>query len=78
MGLLQSMHTDRLLKTNLPPLGDGPNYGDLTVACGLGYLDLRARGSWRVKHPRLVAWLDQFAAKVPAYEKTSAVGVEGA
>ena len=33
-------------------------------------LDLRFAGAWRQGHPRLVAWLDDFAAKVPAFEAT--------
>jgi hypothetical protein len=36
----------------------------------LGYLDLRFEGAWRRDHPRLVAWLDAFAAAVPAFAAT--------
>ena len=36
----------------------------------LGYLDLRFEGAWRKDHPQLVAWLDEFAAAVPAFEAT--------
>jgi glutathione S-transferase len=36
----------------------------------LGYLDLRFGGEWRGDHPRLVAWLDAFAAAVPAFAAT--------
>ncbi len=54
-----------------PPSGD-IDVGHIAVACALGYLDLRFPGSWREKHPRLVAWLDAFAAKVPAFETTRA------
>jgi glutathione S-transferase len=44
--------------------------GHVALACALGYLDLRMDGRWRPSHPNLVAWLDDFAARVPAFEKT--------
>jgi glutathione S-transferase len=44
--------------------------GHVALACALGYLDLRMEGRWRAKHPKLVAWLDDFAVRVPAFEKT--------
>jgi len=44
-----------------------PNVGQIALACVLGYGDLRFGGKWRADHPRLVAWLDQFDAQVPAY-----------
>ncbi len=44
--------------------------GLIALACALGYLDLRFEGTWRAGHPRLVAWLDDFAARVPAFEST--------
>jgi glutathione S-transferase len=47
-----------------------PNVGQIAVACVLGYRDLRFEGKWRADHPRLVAWLDKFAARVPAYADT--------
>ncbi|MCI4677643.1 glutathione S-transferase [Rhodoblastus acidophilus] len=46
--------------------------GAIALACALGYLDLRFEGFWRADHPRLVAWLDAFAAAVPAYTGTKA------
>ena len=53
----------------------GPAHiGHIAVACALGYLDLRFEGGWRPLHPRLVAWLDGFAARTPAFEATRAVG----
>jgi glutathione S-transferase len=51
-------------------LGTSPDIGEVSLACALGYLDLRHQGKWRLGHPRLVAWLDDFAAKVPAFEAT--------
>jgi glutathione S-transferase len=53
-----------------PALGAMPNVGQITLACALGYGDLRFEGKWRKDHPRLVKWLDEFAARVPAFEKT--------
>jgi hypothetical protein len=59
-----------LLEKNPPAWQGHPDYGHLTLACALGYLDFRHEGKWRAKHPRLVAWLDQFAKAVPAFEET--------
>jgi glutathione S-transferase len=56
-----------------PPALDAhvlPNVGQIALACVLGYGDLRFDGKWRANHPRLVTWLDQFAARVPAYAAT--------
>ncbi len=53
-----------------PALATPPQVGEITLACTLGYLDFRFDGAWRKKHPRLVAWLDDFAAKVPAFNAT--------
>jgi glutathione S-transferase len=47
-----------------------PDYGHLTLACALGYLDFRHEGKWRAGRPKLVAWLDKFASAVPAFEET--------
>lgn len=44
--------------------------GEITQACALGYMDFRFNGSWRAGHPRLVAWLDHFAAKTPSFAQT--------
>jgi glutathione S-transferase len=53
------------------PASDAPiTVGTIALACSLGYLDLRLAGRWREGHPKLVAWLDAFAARVPAFEKT--------
>ena len=53
-----------------PALTSPPDVGQITLACTLGYRDLRFSGSWRADHPKLVAWLDQFAAQVPAFAQT--------
>jgi glutathione S-transferase len=56
-----------------PPATDGGwHVGHIALACALGYLDLRFQGFWRTGHPRLVAWLDAFAAQVPAFDRTKA------
>lgn len=47
-----------------------PHVGQITLACALGYQDLRFAGTWRSTYPKLVAWLDGFAAQVPAFEAT--------
>jgi glutathione S-transferase len=57
-----------------PPLDPTPNVGQITLACALGYRDFRFGGSWRSEHPRLVAWLDNFAARVPAFAATKPTG----
>ncbi|WP_134496601.1 glutathione S-transferase [Microvirga pakistanensis] len=44
--------------------------GHVALACALGYLDLRFAGRWRETHPKLVAWLADFEARVPAFAKT--------
>jgi len=59
-----------VLEASPPSLDATPNVGQITLACVLGYGDLRFEGKWRAGHPRLVKWLDAFAAKVPAFEKT--------
>jgi glutathione S-transferase len=59
-----------VLEAAPPALDAIPNVGQTTLACALGYGDLRFEGKWRKDHPRLVKWLDEFAARVPAFEKT--------
>ena len=59
-----------VLEAAPPKLDAIPNVGQITLACALGYGDLRFEGKWRAGHPRLVKWLDEFAARVPAFEQT--------
>lgn len=59
-----------VLEASPPGQTDVPDVGQITLACALGYLDLRLAGSWRKDHPRLVAWLDKFAVHVPAFART--------
>ena len=63
-----------LLEPNPPAWDVHPNYGHLTLAAGLGYLDFRHGGRWRAAHPALVAWLDRFAALVPSFKATTPPG----
>ena len=58
------------LEADTPALDDIPNVGQIALACALGYQDLRFNGQWRASHPRLVDWLDRFAAQVPAFAAT--------
>jgi glutathione S-transferase len=60
------------LEKNPPKIDTVPNVGAIGLACALGYQDLRFQGKWRATYPRLVAWLDDFAGRVPAFEKTKA------
>jgi glutathione S-transferase len=58
------------LEQSPPAWGQTPDYGHLTLACALGYLDFRHDGKWRTGHPKLVAWVDAFGRAVPAFEAT--------
>jgi len=57
-----------------PAVSAMPTVGDIALACALGYRDFRFDGTWRADHPRLVAWLDGFAARVPAFAATRPAG----
>lgn len=54
-----------------PVLTPMPDVGQIALACVLGYRDLRFGGEWRKNHPRLLAWLEKFAAQVPAFAATA-------
>jgi glutathione S-transferase len=58
------------LESAPPELTDPPDVGQIALACLLGYGDLRFGGEWRKHYPKLVAWLDKFAAQVPAFAET--------
>jgi glutathione S-transferase len=58
------------LEANPPLWGLMPDYGHITIASALGYLDLRQAGAWRANAPKLVKWLDQFDKAVPAFALT--------
>jgi glutathione S-transferase len=59
-----------VLEAAPPPIDAMPHVGQIALACALGYRDFRFGGSWRGEYPRLVAWLDNFAARVPAFAAT--------
>jgi glutathione S-transferase len=60
----------RALEAASPAIGPKPHVGHISLACALGYGDLRFGGAWRADHPKLVAWLDEFSRRVPAFEQT--------
>jgi glutathione S-transferase len=57
-----------------PKIEPLPDVGQITLACALGYRDFRFNTGWRADHPRLAAWLDDFAARVPAFAATKPAG----
>jgi glutathione S-transferase len=59
-----------VLEASPPPIDEIPTVGQIALACLLGHRDLRFKGAWRGTHPKLVAWLERFAAKVPEFERT--------
>ena len=59
------------LEADPPGLDATPNVGQIALACFLGHRDLRFKGEWRPDHPKLVAWLDRFAQRVPAFAATA-------
>lgn len=54
-----------------PEMGKQPDYGQMTVAVALAYLDFRHEGKWRAGNPKMVAWLEAFDKAVPAFKKTA-------
>ncbi len=69
----QTAKIDRTLahvEETCPALDAAIDVGTISLACALGYLDLRFDGRWRAAHPKLVAWLDAFAARVPSFAET--------
>jgi glutathione S-transferase len=60
-----------VLEAAPPALGVAiPHVGQIALACALGYRDLRFGGDFRSKFPRLAGWLEEFAARVPAFAAT--------
>ncbi len=60
-------------EANSPPApgsADDVNAAQITLACALGYMDMRFGDTWRRSHPNLVTWLTAFEAVVPAYAET--------
>lgn len=59
------------LEVHPPHLSPVPHIGTVSLACALGFLDFRFEGAWRKDHPRLVAWLNDFAARTPSFAATA-------
>lgn len=59
------------LESNIPDWHGHPDYGHITLACALGFLDDRQSGTWRTKFPTLAAWLARFDNAVPAFAATA-------
>lgn len=57
-----------------PIAAAGPDAGNIAMACCLGYLDFRFPGTWREQHPKLVAWVTEFALKVPGFASSAPKG----
>jgi glutathione S-transferase len=57
---------------NSPPDPASTDMVAIGLACALGYLDWRKPVQWRPSHPKLVAWLSEFAKHEPAFERTKA------
>jgi glutathione S-transferase len=58
-----------VLTEDLPSL-DGKIYADaISLACALQYIDWRQQIEWRESRHSLVAWLEEFEAKVPELAK---------
>jgi glutathione S-transferase len=57
------------LEAEAGSLGDLTTYGEITIACALGYLDFRfANEPWRPGHPKLTAWYERVVALKPMAE----------
>lgn len=59
------------LEASPPERGETPDYGTLTIAIALAYLDFRHEGKWRAKHPKMVAWLEDYENSVPGFKETA-------
>jgi glutathione S-transferase len=55
-----------------PPPAAPTDVAAIALSCALGYLDWRKPVAWREDHPRLVKWLEDFAAREPAFDATKA------
>ncbi len=70
---LQAGKVDRslaALEAKPPGLDSPPNVGQISLACALGYREFRFPGMLKKNCPRLSAWLDNFAARVPSFDAT--------
>ena len=70
---LQTGKIDRALATleaAPPAIGSPPDVGQISVACALGYREFRFPGTLKKACPKLSAWLETFASRVPAFGAT--------
>ena len=56
------------LNCDLPAMDQ--TIGCISIACALGYLDLRFEGAWRENNHPLADWLSNFASHTPVYAST--------
>lgn len=56
-----------VLEANPPAFGETLTAGHFALASALGYLVIRFHGKWEADHPKLVAWLDAFEQRFPAW-----------
>jgi glutathione S-transferase len=59
-----------LLEQKPPVWKAQPDYGHISLASALAFLDIRHAGKWREGRPGLIAWLERFAKAVPAFAGT--------
>jgi glutathione S-transferase len=59
-----------MLEADPPEWAAHPDYSHVALACCLGHFDFRHDSRWRVTRPRLVSWLERFAAEVPSFAET--------
>ena len=67
----QQEKIDRALSSlnfDLPPMEQ--TIGCISIACALGYLDLRFEGAWRKNNHHLADWLSNFECHTPIYAST--------
>lgn len=53
-----------------PPTEDGVDVGQIAVVCALGYYGRSSLPPWQTERPRLTAFVERFAERVPAFEQT--------
>ena len=71
MARMRDAKTRTLDALEAAPPGEALDIGTITVACALGYLDLRfAAEPWREGRPRLAAWFARMSA-IPAIARTA-------
>ncbi len=58
------------LETNLPAIDGMIHVGHISLACALGYRDLRFGPQWRETYPNLSNWLSDFSVRVPSFAET--------